>query len=88
MQKLILHRCSNCGQSFEMPTMPRPVDILITPKNHIPLEDFTHVACPSCGHTDLAVERKFFGFLGPRGIQLVVGAIVLGVIVAIVVSSF
>jgi hypothetical protein len=64
-----------------------PLDILTTPKTHIPLEDFTHVTCPSCGQTEMANERRFFGFLGPRGLQVLVGAMVLGIIVAVVISS-
>lgn len=87
MQKLTIHSCQQCGYSFEMPVVPKPSDILTTPKNHIPLEDFTHVTCPSCGHVELATERKFFGLLGPRGLQVLVGAIVLGVIIAVVVST-
>lgn len=71
-----------------MPIAPKPVDILMTSKNHIPLEDFTHVTCPSCGHVELAKERRFFGFLGPRGLQILVGTIVLGFIIAVIVSTF
>jgi predicted nucleic-acid-binding Zn-ribbon protein len=87
MQKLKMHHCQQCGKSFEIPAAPKPLEILTTPKNHIPLEDFTHVTCPSCGHTELASERKFFGLIGPRGLQILVGAIVLGVIIATLVSS-
>lgn len=84
---MTLHRCKSCGHSFDMPAPPKPLDILKTSKNHIPLEDFTHVICPSCGHSELAVERKFFGILGPKGLQILVGAIVLGIIIAVVASS-
>jgi predicted RNA-binding Zn-ribbon protein involved in translation (DUF1610 family) len=88
MQKLTEHRCRQCGYSFDVPPAPKPLDILTTPKNHIPLEAFTHITCPSCGHTELAIERKFFGILGPRGLQMLVGLIVTGVIIAVVISSF
>jgi DNA-directed RNA polymerase subunit RPC12/RpoP len=88
MQELKMHRCEQCGHSFAMPAAPKPLDILTTQKNHIPLEDFTHVTCPSCGYTGLAKERKFFGLIGPRGLQFLVGAIILGVIVATLISTF
>ena len=88
MQKLAEHRCEQCGHFFDMPAAPKPLDILATPKNHIPLEDFTHVTCPSCGHAGLATERKFFGFLGPKGLQILVGLIVTGIIIAMLISGF
>ena len=87
MHKIALHRCEHCGSSFELPTAPKHSDILTTPKKHIPLEDSTHVTCPTCGHRGLATEREFFGFLGPRGLQILVGVIVLGLIIATVISS-
>ena len=81
------HRCQNCGHVFDAQEPPKPLDLLTTTKTHIPLEDFTHVVCPSCGYKELAVERRFFGFLGPGGLRLVVGAIVLGVIVAVIYAT-
>jgi rubredoxin len=81
------HRCRNCGHVFEIPDPPKPLDILTTTKRYIPLEEFTHVTCPACGYEELASERKFFGVLGPRGLQILVGAIVLGVIIAVIFSS-
>lgn len=39
------------------------------------------------GHRELATERRFFGVLSPRALQVLVGAIVFGVIVAVVWSS-
>jgi rubredoxin len=87
MHKIVKHRCKQCGCSFELPEAPKPSDILTTSKNHIPLEDSTHVTCPSCGHKEWATERKFFGILGPKGLQILVSMIVFGFIVALVVSE-
>lgn len=81
------HRCQNCGHVFEITALPKPLDALTTTKKYIPFEEFTHVTCPACGHKELATERKFFGVLGPRGLQLLVGTIVLGVIFAVIFSS-
>jgi hypothetical protein len=87
MQKIIEHRCQQCGCSFELPAAPKPLDIFITSKTHIPFEDYTHVICPSCGHKEWATERKFFGILGPKGLQTLVGVLVFGSIVALVISQ-
>lgn len=79
--------CRNCGHTFDVIDPPKLLDVVTTTKKYIPLEDFTHVTCPACGHKEPATERKFFGVLGPRGLQLLVGAIVFGVIVAVIWSS-
>lgn len=81
------HRCRNCGHAFEVIAPPKPLDVLTTTKKYIPLEDFTHITCPACGHRELVTERRFFGVLGPRALQVLVGAIVFGLIVAVIWSS-
>jgi predicted nucleic-acid-binding Zn-ribbon protein len=80
------HKCTRCGNVFQMPGPPQPKDILLTAQRHIPLESFTHVTCPKCGITELARERKFFGILSPRGLQILVGLFILGIIVATIYS--
>ena len=67
---------------IELSEAPRPLDVFTTTKTHIPLEEFTQVNCAACGHVDLATERRFFGVMRPRALQIVVGAIVLGIAAA------
>lgn len=78
---MVTHRCSKCDHLFELSAPPRALDILTTAKTYIPLEEFTHVTCAACGHVDLATQRRFFGLLGPRVLQIAVGVIVLGIAV-------
>lgn len=80
------HQCSRCANSFEEPRpQARALGSLSTKR--IGLEEFMHVVCPKCGNHDLASERKFFGILGPRGMQVLVFGIVLGVLAVAVLRT-
>lgn len=81
------HRCSSCGHRFDATDVPTASDVLTTTETYIPLEAFTHVSCPACGRVELAEERRFFGALGPRGLQILVGAMLFGFVLAVVVTS-
>ncbi|WP_143751415.1 hypothetical protein [Collimonas sp. PA-H2] len=81
-----VHKCSQCGHGFDSPEPPQPRDLLFSAKRHFSLSEFTHVGCPECGNSDVAAARRFFGFLGPAGLQIIMGLIVLGVIAATIFS--
>jgi hypothetical protein len=71
-----------------MPAPPGPSALISSAKNYVPLEDFTHATCPKCGNQEIADERKFFGVLNSRGLQILVGLMIFGFIVATIFSTF
>jgi predicted RNA-binding Zn-ribbon protein involved in translation (DUF1610 family) len=71
MAEYLKHTCVSCGIEFTMPRPPGVLDSLFSRKKYFPLEDFTHVSCPNCNTVQLATERRFFGVLGPRGLQVI-----------------
>jgi hypothetical protein len=50
---------------------------------HIPLDEHLIVTCPHCGHRELAGERRYFGFMGPRATKSLIIAMILGAILII-----
>ena len=77
-----MHRCSKCGAEF-YPDEPRGAiqELLGRRNSYVRLDDYIRLKCPNCGHTELATERRFFGFLGPSGLTRTVTAIVFGVLI-------
>jgi hypothetical protein len=71
-----------------MPAPPGPSALILSTKNYVPLENFTHATCPKCGNQEIANERKFFGVLSSRGLQILVGLMIFGFIVATIFSMF
>ena len=56
-------------------------------RRYVGLQEFTHTSCPKCGFSEEAEERKFFGVLGPKGLQILMAMIILGMIIAVVFSA-
>lgn len=61
------HKCSQCGNEYELPVLPSISETLIERGGrHIPFSTYVYVICPECGKKDWADERRFWGVLGPR----------------------
>lgn len=87
MRQSKLHRCSNCGHEYEVPRLSGALRrLLLDERRYVGVQEFTHVTCPKCGHSEEARERKFFGVIGPKGLQILMAIIILGVIIAVVFS--
>ncbi len=73
------HQCSRCEHVFEE-QRPQARALGSLSQSRIGLEQFIHIICPKCGNHDLASARKFFGVLGPRGMQRLVVCALLGAV--------
>jgi predicted nucleic-acid-binding Zn-ribbon protein len=69
------HQCLRCNSQF-VDLQPQARALGAFTSHRIGLEEFTHITCPSCGNHHLGTERKFFGILGPDGLQVVVALVV------------
>jgi hypothetical protein len=63
------HVCSVCKESFELEPLPTAFQrVFVSDERHIPFSRYVYATCPNCGHRDWANERRYLGFLGPKGL--------------------
>ena len=82
------HKCSKCNRSYALEALPTAkADILESTKIHYPLSDIVYTICPYCGKKDWATDRRFFGFLGPKGLYRLLLLFVIGFLIAVIIAA-
>lgn len=79
------HTCTHCGHDFELAPLPGFGDHA---QRNISFAEYVHAYCRRCGSRDWADERRFVGFLGPRGFYALALAAVTGIVALVVYLGF
>ncbi len=82
-----LHTCEACSKEFELPKLETIRESLDRAGFGNRMEVFTKVACPYCGKSQYATERRFFGFLGPRALTFLLVSMVAGMAILAIWTS-
>jgi len=82
-------QCPKCGSLFpaQRAWAHRTIAALLIPGGSVNDLD-TRVRCPNCGHVFDARAFRFFGFVPPRVLRIVVTVFIAGMVAGILYSSF
>lgn len=76
--------CSKCGAKFTPPPPQSVSEALLSERRFLDVApELRHAetaACPRCGHQQSIRTYKFFGFLSPNGVRVVIGLILGGML--------
>jgi hypothetical protein len=76
--------CEKCGQKF-LPTQPRgAIEALMSERRFLDvapeLREAETAICTKCGHKQPSTAYRFFGFLTPSGVRVLIALIILGML--------
>jgi rubredoxin len=76
-------RCEKCGKEY-MPRKPESaLKALLSDRKlfDVAPELRDRAVCPACGHEQKSAQYRFFGVMGPRGVQITVGLILVAMLI-------
>ena len=84
-----LHKCEACGFEYELHDLPTLFEVANGGRSNS-IAEYVYTRCPACGNKDWAEERRYFGFLGPKGfytVNLVIALVIVAVVLILVAKE-